>query len=79
MFSLQFLISMSSYKFAIDTLPNFAVFPPRNLKFRLRVQASFHLVECVVLLQRNDLMFFRVEWRGGILKGGEETHLLPSL
>ena len=72
MFSLQFLLSVGSFKSAIDTLISFAVFPPRNLKFRLTAQASFHLVECVVLLQRNDLMFFRVEWRGGILKGGSE-------
>ena len=71
MFSLQFLISIGSFNSAIDTLPSFAVFPPRNLKFRLRVQASFHLVECVVLLQRNDLMFFSVEKWGEILKRGE--------
>ena len=79
MLNLLFLPSVGSFKSAIDTLPSFAVFPPRDLKFRLRVQASFHLVECVVLLQRNDLMFFSVEKRGGIQKGGEETHLLPSL
>ena len=79
MFSLLFLPSVGSFKSAIDTLISVAVFPPRNLKFRLRVQASFHLVECVVLLQRSALMFFRVEKRGEILKRGEETHLLPSL
>ena len=79
MFSLQFLLSVGSFKSAIDALISVALFPPRDLKFRLRVQASFHLVECVVLLQRSALMFFRVEWWGGILKGGEETHLLPSL
>ena len=79
MFNLQFLISMSSYKSAIDTLISVAVFPPRNLKFRLTEQAPFRLVECVVLLQRNDLMFFRVEKRGEILKRGEKIHRLPSL
>ena len=79
MFNLLFLPSVSSYKSAIDTLISVAVFPPRNLKFRLRVQASFHLVECVVLLQRNDLMFFSVEKRGEILKRGEKIHRLPSL
>ena len=79
MFNLLFLPSVGSFKSAVDTLPSFAVFPPRNLKFRLTAQASFHLVECVVLLQRNDLMFFSVEKWGGILKGGEETHFLPSL
>ena len=79
MFNLLFLPSVGSFKSAIDTLISFAVFLSRDLKFRLRVQASFHLVECVVLLQRNDLMFFRVEWRRGILKGGEATHFLPSL
>ena len=79
MFNLLFLLSVGNSKSAIDTLPSFAIFPPRNLKFRLTAQASFHLVECVMLFQRIDLMFFRVEWWGGILKGGEETHLLPSL
>ena len=79
MFNMLFLPSVGSYKSAIDTLISFAVFLSRDLKFRLRVQAPFHLVECVMLFQRNDLMFFRVEWRGGILKGGEETHFLPSL
>ena len=39
MFNLQFLPSVSSYKSAIDTLPSFAVFLSRDLKFRLRVQA----------------------------------------
>ena len=79
MFSLQFLLSVGSFKSAIDTLPSFAVFPPRNLKFRLTAQASFHLVECVMPFQRNDLMFFRVEKRGEILKRGEKIHRLPSL
>ena len=79
MFNLLFLPTVGSYKSAVDTLISFAIFPPRDLKFRLTAQASFHLVECVVLLQRNGLMFFRVEWWGGILKGGEETHLLPAL
>ena len=79
MFSLQFLLSVSSFKSAIDTLISVATLLSRDLKLRLTAQASFHLVECIMLLQRNDLMFFRVEWRGGILKGGEETHFLPSL
>ena len=70
---------MGNSKSAIDTLISVAYGFLRDLKFRLRVQASFHLVECVVLLQRSDLMFFSVEKRGEILKGGEETHLLPSL
>ena len=79
MFNLQFLISMGSYKSAVDTLPSFAVFPPRDLKFRLTAQALFHLVECVMIFQRNDLMFFSVEKRGEILKRGEKIHRLPSL
>ena len=70
---------MVNFKSAIDTLISVVVFLPRDLKFRLTVQAPFHLVECVVTFQRNDLMFFSVEKRGEILKGGEETHLLPSL
>ena len=70
MFNLQFLPSVSSYKAAVDTLHSFAVFPPRDLKFRLTAQASLQFVECVVLLQRNALQFFSVEKRGGILKGG---------
>ena len=79
MFNLQFLISMGSYKSAIDTLISFAIFPPRDLKFRLTEQAPFHFVECVMPLQRNDLMFFSVEKRGEILKRGEKIHRLPSL
>ena len=79
MFNLLFLPSVGSYKSAIDTLISFAYVLPRNLKFRLTAQDSFHLVEGVMLFQRIDLMFFRVEWWGGILKGGEETHLIPSL
>ena len=79
MFNLLFLPSVGSFKSAIDTLISVALFPPRNLKLRLTVQASFHLVECVVLLQRNDLMFFSVEKRGEILKRGEKIHRLPSL
>ena len=70
---------MSSHKSAIDTLISVALFPPRDLKFRLRVQAPFHLVECVVPLQRGALMFFSVEKRGEILKRGEKIHRLPSL
>ena len=79
MFNLLFLPSMGNYKSAIDTLISVVLFPPLNLKLRLTAQASFHLVECVVLLQRNDLMFFRVEKRGEILKRGEKIHRLPSL
>ena len=79
MFNLQFLPSVSSYKSAIDTLISVAIFSPRDLKFRLTEQASFHLFECVVTFQRNDLMFFRVEKRGEILKRGEKIHRLASL
>ena len=79
MFNLLFLPSMGNSKSAIDTLISIAICLSRDLKFRLRVQASFHLVECVVLLQRNDLMFFSVEKRGEILKRGEKIHRLPSL
>ena len=79
MFNLLFLPSVGSYKSAIDTLISVALFPPRDLKFRLTAQASFHLVECVMPFQRSGLMFFRVEKRGEILKRGEKTHRLPSL
>ena len=79
MFNLLFLPSVGSFKSAIDTLISFAVFLSRDLKLRLTAQASFHLVECVVLLQRNDLMFFSVEKWGEILKRGEKIHRLPSL
>ena len=79
MFNLLFLPSVSSYKSAIDTLISVAICLSRDLKFRLRLQAPFHFVECVVLLQRNDLMFFRVEKWGEILKRGEKIHRLPSL
>ena len=79
MFNLQFLLSVGSFKSAIDTLISVAICLSRNLKFRLMMQAPFHLVECVVLLQRNDLMFFSVEKRGEILKRGEKIHRLPSL
>ena len=79
MFNLLFFPSAGSFKSAVDTLISVALFPPRDLKLRLTVQASFHLVECVVLLQRNDLMFFSVEKRGEILKRGEKIHRLPSL
>ena len=43
------------------------------------MQAPFHLVECVMTLQRNDLMFFSVEKWGGILKRGEKTHEPPQI
>ena len=79
MFNLLFLPSVGSYKSAIDTLPSFAVFLSRDLKFRLTAQAPFHLVEYVMLFQRNDLMFFSVEKWGEILKRGEKIHRLPSL
>ena len=79
MFNLLFLSSVGSLKSAIDTLISFAYSLSRDLKLRLTAQASFHLVECVVLLQRNDLMFFSVEKRGEILKRGEKIHRLPSL
>ena len=79
MFSLQFLLSVGNFKFAIDTLISFAYGLPQDLKLRLTAQAPFHLVECVVPFQRNDLMFFRVEKRGEILKRGEKIHRLPSL
>ena len=79
MFNLLFLPSMDNSKSAIDTLISFAVFLSRDLKFRLTAQASFHLVECVMTLQRNNLMFFSVEKRGEILKRGEKIHRLPSL
>ena len=41
MFSLQFLLSVSSFKSAIDTLISVAIFPPRDLKFRLSEQAPY--------------------------------------
>ena len=79
MFNLLFLPSVGSYKSALDTLISFAYSLSRDLKFRLTGQASFHLVECVMPFQRNDLMFFSVEKRGEILKRGEKIHRLPSL
>ena len=79
MFNLLFLPSVGSFKSAIDTLISVAYGLPRDLKFRLTEQAPFRLVECVVLLQRNDLMFFSVEKWGEILKRGEKIHRLPSL
>ena len=79
MFNLLFLPSVGSFKSAIDTLISVALFPPQDLNLRLTVQASFHLVECVMLLQRSALMFFSVEKRGEILKRGEKIHRLPSL
>ena len=79
MFNLLFFPSAGSFKSAIDTLISFAYGLPQDLKLRLTAQALFHLVECVVSLQRNDLMFFSVEKRGEILKRGEKIHRLPSL
>ena len=70
---------MVNFKSAIDTLISIAICLSRDLKFRLTAQVSFHLVECVMPLQRNDLMFFSVEKRGEILKRGEKIHRLPSL
>ena len=73
MFNLLFLPSVGSFKSAIDTLISFAVFLSRDLNFRLRVQASFHLVECVVLLQRNALQLptCREEGRDSKGRGGD--------
>ena len=79
MFNLLFLLSVSIFKSAIDTLISFAILLSRDLKLRLTAQASFHLVECVMPFQRNDLMFFSVEKWGEILKRGEKIHRLPSL
>ena len=79
MFNLLFLPSVGSFKSAVDTLISFAYSLSRDLKFRLTGQAPFHLVECVMLLQRNELMFFSVEKWGEILKRGEKIHRLPSL
>ena len=79
MVNLQFLPSVSSYKSAIDTLISFVYSLSRDLKFRLTAQASFHVVECVVPFQRNDLMFFSVEKRGEILKRGEKILNRPKL
>ena len=79
MFNLLFLPSVGNPKSAIDTLISIAICLSRDLKLRLTAQAPFHLVECVVLLQRNDLMFFSVEKWGEILKRGEKIHRLPSL
>ena len=79
MFNLLFLPSVGSFKSAIDTLISVAVFPPRNLKFRLTVQASFHLVECVVLLQRNALQLPTCREKGWDSKGrgGDPSPPLP--
>ena len=79
MLNLLFLPSVGNSKSAVDTLISFVYSLSRDLKFRLRLQAPFHFVECVVLLQRNDLMFFSVEKWGEILKRGEKIHRLPSL
>ena len=79
MFNLLFLLSVGNCKSAIDTLISFAYGLPRDFKFRLTAQASFHFVECVMPLQRNALQFYRVEKRGEILKRGEKIHRLPSL
>ena len=79
MFNLLFLPSVGSFKSAIDTLISVALFPPRDLKYRLTGQAPFHLVECVMPLQRGALMFFSVEKWGEILKRGEKIHRLSSL
>ena len=80
MFNLLFLPSVSSFKSAIDTLISFAIFPPRDLKFRLRVQASFHLVECVMTLQRgaSQLLPCREEGRDS-KERGEDTSSPLSL
>ena len=79
MFNLLFLPSVGSFKSAIDTLISVALFSTRNLKFRLRVQASFHLVECVVLLQRNALQLLpcRVVGWDSKGRGGDPFPPLP--
>ena len=79
MFNLQFLISMGSFKSAIDTLISVAVFLSRDLKFRLTAQASFHFVECVVLLQRNawQLLPCRVVGRDSKGRGGDPSSPRP--
>ena len=69
MFSLKFLPSVSSFKSAIDTLISIAICLSRDLKFRLTLQASFHLVECVVLLQRNVLQLLPCRVVGWDSKG----------
>ena len=80
MFNLLFLPSVGSFKSAIDTLISVAYGLPRNLKFRLRVQAPFHLVECVVPLQRNDLQLPACREEGRDSKErGEDTSSPLSL
>ena len=80
MFNLLFLPSVGSYKSAIDTLISVAVFSPRDLKLRLTAQASFHLVECVVLLQRNALQLLPCREEGRDSKErGEDTSSPLSL
>ena len=71
MFNLLFLPSVGSFKSAIDTLISVAICLSRNLKFRLRMQAPFHLVECVVLLQRNVLQLLPCRVVGWDSKGRE--------
>ena len=70
---------MSSHKSAIDTLISIAICLSRDLKFRLTAQASFHLVECVVLLQRNALQLLpcRVVGWDSKGRGGDPSPPLP--
>ena len=79
MFNLLFLPSVGNPKSAIDTLQSFAVFPPRDLKFRLTEQAPFHLVECVMTLQRSALQLLpcRVVGWDSKGRGGDPSHPLP--
>ena len=80
MFNLIFLLSVGNSKSAIDTLISAAVFSPRDLKFRLTEQAPFHLVECVVLLQRNALQLLPCREEGRDYKErGEDTSSPLSL
>ena len=69
MFNLLFLPSVGSYKSAIDTLQSVALFPPRDLKFRLTAQAPFHFVECVMPLQRIALQLPTCREEGWDSKG----------
>ena len=79
MFNLLFLPSVGSFKSAIDTLISFAYSLSRDLKFRLTAQAPFHLVECVVLLQRNALQLptCRVVGWDSKGRGGDPSPPLP--
>ena len=79
MFNLLFLPSVSSLKSAIDTLISFALFPPRDLKLRLTVQALSTSSNVLGPFNATPCSCQRVEKRGEILKRGEKIHRLPSL